>query len=467
MTLYALRYIVDTTDEDIMLYVVDFKLERELEKLLDKLTFKVSRRIDSAGTFFIGFNPNVEIYLTFNNIGIFRGKIKTNDKKEYYTIEAYNCAEILDRTVAQKIYENSTPEAIFTDLINTYTDLIPHTTASGITIQYFVANDYISTIIKKLNDILGWSIYADSSKNIYFQPRGDKINSTIIRRQASSSNAILGKWEKNHNELCNDIQVTGGNVDYITEQTFTGDGTTNTYILNEQPVDIKILINSVEQNKTTYSVYTELKKIVFNTAPVNLVTILVNYNYNYPLYAARSDITSINTYGKFTKILFYNWLTKRSDIITFCNNYIDAYKNPLLSNNILMSAFYTTTFTPGEQVRIVDDLESYDSYYIINKIKLEYLKGIVELNIGSYIPMFVTLTSSMQDRIKELEKQFSKSINYSQSIGIVSTISPELSLKAVNEFSTSVPITYISEDVEQNTGTFLVGTARVGFSDVA
>ncbi len=468
MSAYKLVYIQNevTLIDDIIGYIIDFKIEQELEKLLDKLTLKISRQIDGLGAF-IGFNPDIELYLKFNDVGIFRGRCKTSDKKEWYTVEAYSCAEILDRTIAQKIYEDTTPEAIFTDLINTYTDLTPHTGVSGVSITHLVANDYIGSICKKLNDSLGWSIYTDSEKNIYFEPRGTEENAVIIRRQSSSSNAIFGKWQKDYNEMCNSISVTGSDITISTSESFTGNGVAVAYYLTNAPITINISINGVEQNPNTYKVYPESRKILFENAPGNTLTILIDYNYIYPLYASRSDETSIATYGKFSKILFYNWLTTRYDIITFCNKYLDTYKNPLLSNNIIMNAAYVTIFTPGETVRIVDDIEGYDSYYIINKIKLEYLKGTIELNVGSYIPFFITLQSSMQERIKDLEKSLSKSIAFSHAFGYLSTITSNPSIKSINEFSSTIPITYILDPaVEQNTGTFLVGTARVGFSDV-
>lgn len=407
MAAYEMFYIVGVTNVDIMSYVSDFKLERELEKLLDKLTFKVSRRIDTLAGF-VGFNPNVEILLQFNSIGIFRGRIKTSDKKQVYSLEAYSCAEILDRTLAQKVYENTTPEAIFDDLISTYSDLTPISVVSDIVIDRLVADDYVGTIISNLANAMDWLIYTDSAKNIYFKPRGNTTNASIIRRQSASSNAIFGEWKKDYNELCNEIKVTGDNINYDTQETFTGDGSTKDFTLSEQPVSVKVSLDGVESSKDDYDVDAEFKKITFVTAPASLVSIVIDYSYALPLYAVRDDTTSISTNGKFTKIFFHKWLKTRADIITYCKNYIEGYKDALLSNVIQMNSAYITIFTPGEQVRIIDDLESYDDYYVINRIKLELLKGMVEIHVGSYIPIFSNTQNDIIDRIKELEKNLSK-----------------------------------------------------------
>lgn len=409
MTAYSMRYIIGVTDIDIISYIADFKLERELEKMLDKLTFKVSRRIDSLQEFsYSEFSPNVEIYLLFNNIGIFRGRVKTSNIKEFYEVEAFSCAEILNHIIAQKVYENATPEAIFTDLINTYSDLTPSTGSSGITIGRIVADDTISTIISKLAQTLNWMIYTDASKTIYFNERGSIVNNTVIRQQSGNTNAKFGQWKRDFNEMCNDVRIYGDNINYDTTSQFVGDGVTTIFNIDQQPVSLRITIDGVEISPDLYDVASELMRITFITPPLDTSVIIIYYTYVYPLYVVRRDISSIQTNGVFAKVFIHKWLKTRSDIITYANKYLDTYKDPLLSNDIQMNPAYITIFTPGEQVRIIDDLNGYDDYYVINKIKLEYLKGHIELNVGSYIPIFSNMQKSLQDYIKEIEKLLSK-----------------------------------------------------------
>lgn len=393
----------ETFASDIIPYTIDFKLERELEKLLDKLTLKCTRRIDDLSGF-IGFDPNIELLLKFNEIGIFRGRCKTSNKKEYYTVEIFSSAEILSRTVVQEVYTNTTPEAIFTDLMNTYTDLTPNVTASGTTVERLLADGYISDIVGKLAEALGWLIYTDYSKNIYFQPRGTDISAITIQRQTSGSNAIFGEWKREHNEMCNHIQITGDTVNYNTQESFTGDFSSTIFTLSESPNTIKISVDSTELTPEEYAVAKETKIVTLDSAPASSLPIVMDYIYSYPIYAARQDNTSIAQYGRFSKTITNKWLKTRPDATAYANNYIDRYKDPLLYNNIIMSASYITSFTPGEQVRVIDDLESIDDYYVINKIKLEYLKGVVEINLGDYLTEFIGIQRVLQVRVAELEK---------------------------------------------------------------
>lgn len=426
MVAYEMFYIIGATNIDILpSYVADFTIERELEKLLDKLTFKVSRSIDTLSGF-IGFDPHVEIYLKFNGTGIFRGRVKTSNKKVYYEVEAFSCGEILSRTIVQKVYTNTTPEDIFEDLITTYTDLTPIITVSGTTMDRFIADGYISDISEKLIIALGWLMYTDSSKNIYFQPRGTTTNATVIRRQPANSNAIFGEWKRDHNELCNHIQITGDNINYNTQQTFTGDSSSIIYTLSEMPNTIKIAVGGVEQTTDDYTVAKETKIITFTSAPVSNSTtnITMDYIYAYPIYASRQDNNSVNTYGRFSKSETHKWIKTRPDATSYANNYVSKYKNPLLFNDVTMNAGYITSFNPGEKVRIIDDLESIDGYYVINKIKLQYLKGIVELTVGDYLETFIGIQQVLQIRIKDLEKEdvrFVLAINVNETETLVPT----------------------------------------------
>ncbi len=409
---YNFYYINGSTNINILGYVIDFTLERELEKMLDKLTFKVSRSIDKLDTF-DDFDPHVEIFVTFQEVGIFRGRIKESNKKEFYEVTAYSSAEILNRTFVQQVYTNTTPEAIFTDLISghptggsgSYTDLIPIVSASGTTINRFVSNDYINNSVTKLVNALGWYCYTDSSKNIYFKPRGEIVNDIIIRRQVGNANAILGKWKKDHNEMCNDIRVTGENVNYSTTESFTGNFSTSIFTLNEAPDTIKITLSGNEESHDNYSVAKDTKQVIFNTAPASGIAVAINYDYAYPIFVAREDPASIAQYGRFTKSVINKWLKTRSDATFYCNNYLATYAQPLEYNDITMNAGNIPYFIPGEKIRIIDDIEGIDDYYTINKLKLNYLKGIIELNVGDYVLQFVNLNSILQSRVKELEKE--------------------------------------------------------------
>lgn len=452
MAVYELYYIVGATNEDIMSYVGDFKLEMELQKFLDKFFIKVSRRIvDNA--WFIGFDPNVELLLKYNGTSIFRGRCKTSDIKQFYEVEAYSCGEILSRTIAQKVYENTTPELIFTDLINTYTDLTAVTpSSSGVEIERFVANDYLNTIVSRLAEALDWEIHTDSSKNIYFQPRGTTTNATVIYRTTTTNNAIFDKWKEDHNEMCNYINLTGGEVSYSDTETFYNyTSGTHDIELRQIPDDVEILADGVKIPNYNITILKEIHKIRI-IIDNNVSTLIINYNYTLPIYVERQDSTSINAYGTFKKTITNKWIVTRSDAINFATTYISTYKNPLLSNTLLIHIPYITVFNVGEQVRIDDDVDGYDQNFVINKITLELTKGYMEINVGSYISGFSNIQSMMRSRIQELEKDFSKNIiqlysNNTDSITLTETLTETLDSSLLN--------VDLSDFVETDTGNFM------------
>jgi len=185
---FEIRYIKgSTTNKHFTDYLIDFTLEKELEEMLDKLDLLISRRIADEA-WFDGFDPDVEILLQYGSTPIFRGRVKDRDLKHGYNVEIYSSAEINGRKVANTVYNDQSPESIFSNLISTYTDLTPQTpTASGTIIDRFVATEYVDSLIKKLAEILDWQIWSDAEKNIYLEPRGNTTNSNTIYRQKVSA----------------------------------------------------------------------------------------------------------------------------------------------------------------------------------------------------------------------------------------------------------------------------------------
>jgi len=221
---FHVEYIGDSGSLNITKYIVDFKLEEELEKLLDKLNLKVSRSIENE-TLFNDFLPHHEIVIYFNGSKIWGGRVKDSLKGEIYNLTIFSYGEELGRRYSNRIYENMAPEDIFTEIITAYTGLTPITVASGIIIRRFIAFDYVDSVCMKLAQILGWQLKTDVEKNIYLQPRGYITNvSRTLTRSPSGANAIYGPWEKDHKQLANYLIVKGEDLTYNTSQTFTGVG---------------------------------------------------------------------------------------------------------------------------------------------------------------------------------------------------------------------------------------------------
>ena len=608
---FRIRYIKGTTNEDFTDYLIDFKFEGELEEMLDKLEIIVSRRI-SDEVWFDEFDPDVEILLQYGSTYIFRGRVKDRDLKQAYIVEAYSSAEIASRTVANIVYNNQSPESIFSDLINTYTDLIPQTpTASGTIIDRFVATEYVDSLIKKLAEILDWQIWSDAYKNIYLEPRGNTTNSNTIYRQKASAedlsdesndgtkdgtlavngkigsglyfdgvddyvnilansslntdsfsvsfwiyliaqriqgiigkcgsawwrffvsdssnptsiefdatdevgnvtasnisigewthivgtynnstqilkiykdgeledsaseissmnndenipiqiakeasnringivdevcmfneeisstkvedlynsgngivlipadesglvgywrfepkhNALFGEWKEFHNELTNRVIIVGDKVQYNTSELFSGDDSTISFTLTEIPIDIRVYISDVEQDRDTYSIVATDRIVTFDTAPATgSENIKIGYTYSYPIYCDKKNKTSIDSYGEFMKKMWLTWIKSRKDAINYALEYVEAYKDPLTKNVLVLPIKELANYNVGEEVNIDDDLESIDDNYVIHKITAKYTEGYIKMQVGNTIPTFSTSQGMIMNRIKELEK---------------------------------------------------------------
>ena len=403
---FSIRYLKNSTNEEFKQYLFDFTLEQELGEMLDSLILEVSRSIDNE-TWFEGFDPDVEIILRYGNNDIFRGRVKDRDIKSIYNVEVFSSGEITSRRVANKVYNDSSPETIFADLISTYTDLTPLTpTNSGTIIERFVATEYIDSLIKKLSGVLDWQIRGTANKEIYLQPYGETVNSNTIYRTSSASNAIFGKWKEIHTELINRIIIVGDKILYNTTELFSGDDLETTFILTEIPLSLVVYISDVEQDTDDYTITTSDRQIVFDTAPTTGTNnIKIEYSYSYPIYCDRKNQTSIDTYGgEFVKKMWLSWIKTRIDAINYATAYLDAYKDPLNKNTLLFPIKSLITYTVGESVRIDDDLESIDDTYLIHKITAKYKEGSMKMEVGNDIPNFSSVQGYMMNRIKELEQ---------------------------------------------------------------
>lgn len=401
-------HIKGITENDFTKYVIDFTIEKELEKMLDKLTLQVSRAIDSE-TWFNDFNPDIEILIWYQGNKVFRGRCKNREKKETYKVEVFSSGEVLSRKVANKIYDNQSPEAIFSNLITYYTDLTPVVASSGYTMKRFIANDYLDAIALKLAQTLEWQIRVDANKNIYFEPRGYTTNPNVIYRTPTGANARFGEWEKDQKDLCNYVVISGSEQEYQTEQYFSGNGTQVEYTLYEVPKEIRVLLyisgSWQEQSRTAYSVKPEDKKIVFNTAPPSGTNnIWVIYTYSYPVYVEKKNSDSIASYGTFMKKLHLPFLKSIDDARAYAMDYLSLYAQPLMKNKIVVPMAWINKVNIGDKIRIDDDLDNIDNYFTVQKMKVQYIKGSIELYCGQYIPQLSLLHLYIQDRIKELEK---------------------------------------------------------------
>ncbi len=425
---FGLRYIKSGVSTRFENYLIDFTLEKELEKMLDKLTLKISRAVDDEISWFFDFTPDTEIVLAYKSTNIFRGRVKTREKKEVYTVEVFSCGEIMGRSVANKIYESQAVETVFNDLMTTYTDLTPSSSTSGYTVQRFVAVDYVDSMASKLAQILDWQIRTDGDKKIYFQPRGNTTNANVLSRTSGVTNCLIGEWEKDSKELANHLIIRGADIEYQTQENFNGTGVQTEFTLASKPKSLKVMLSGVEQARTTYTVKPEDKKIIFNSAPPSGTgNVQIAYSYVYPLYLEKTDNASISAYGRFKKNLTVKWLKNSSDATQYASDYLVAYAQPLLRNTVTLTPEWVALVNIGEKIRVDDNLELIDDYFVINKIVFQYRAGKVELSIGPYIPQFAWWGAQVQDRIKEIEKsQTTDMLQLYQGLAESSTVSETL-----------------------------------------
>jgi len=341
---------------------------------------------------------------------------------------------------------------------------------SGITLDRFVAFDYVSSIVGKLTQLLDWQAYTDAEANIFFQPRGSSLSSREIYRYTGKSNARLGKWEYDNQNLCNYVIFKGGDVKYNTLEYFTGDASTTEFTLANRPIQVKVSITAdggktwTEQTKTDYDVDIEAKTVTFVSPPAAAAdNILVEYTYSYPIYIERGDNASIATYGSFKKHIWARWIKTGEDARAYVLDYLSAYSQPLTRNVVTVPMSWIVDLTIGENIRIQDEIEGINDVFTIQKIKMNYLGGKVDLYCGSYIPHMIIWQSQVQDRIKELDQALITT-EFLQ-LTIQSPDGPPLTESlTLTETLTEASLSYINLNAETNDSKFDEGRGDVNDS---
>lgn len=183
-------------------------------------------------------------------------------------------------------------------------------------------------------------------------------------------NLLYGEDVKVTSPKTNILKASSGNwsietilrVDKSIQTLYTGNGTTKDFKLS-QPVndgDITVLINGVKQT-SGYFIKKEVKKLVFNSAPANNASVVVDYSaFDYNLIENR-QITGRSSGAKAV-------IEKVDKRIIGGDEYIQVYINNKQT---------TGNFENGEYL----DCDFYDSSNVLIKVQLLTLSQLKEINV--------------------------------------------------------------------------------------
>ena len=365
---------------------------------------------------------------------------KSITKKEA-EIRSYG-KQIGEIEVRGEIFSNTNPETIVQNMVDNNTDLDFVTgVASGLTLQRYVADGKLVDIITDMARLTNRVWTVDARKNFIFEESSAK---TVPVTYTHGSNARIFETAEDDSELVNDLIVLGENKRYRSQETFSGDGSTVTFTLTNHPVSTRVVVGGVESiAQNDYIVDIELKQITFTVAPASGTdNILIDYEYEKPLYIRQIRQSSINTHGRRAKRLILPWIREYADGVRFVSSYLNVFSRVNTRMKCEVPTF-EHRIKENNVVTFVNAVKSVNSQFLIKSEKWIYPEMITELNGGEFDFNEYEAKKQVLEKIHDLEsaltsvKEIQDYEAAEETLGIVDT----LNIGLVEEFNETIVIT--------------------------
>jgi hypothetical protein len=398
------------------------KVSKGTATISGDLTTSAKLRVgrDESTTYFAGSMDSVRLYKgtpvstaqadkVYNNrnprtVMKFGGRV-TKIEKQIVNKKAkcFSFGKVLSEVeIRGDIYDNQTPEYIIEDLITNNTDLtyIGKGGATGITLEKYIANGKLIDILRDFSALTGYIFYTNGLKEFVFEPnRFAEVDFTFTH----GTNATIYKTSYDDTEIVNDLIVLGENLRYRTEQTFSSTGGV-TYTLNQGAVSTRVLVNGTEKEaEEDYNVDAIGKTITFITAPSG--TIVVEYEYEKPLYIRGTRQSSINQHGVHAKRLIMPWIKNRQDGVRFIQSYLNKFKDIRLNIKLQVPTLFNS-IQENDIIRVKNTIKNIDSQFVVKGITWSYPSNITYLNVGEYSFDFLEIDKQVTEKLHDLEDAF-------------------------------------------------------------
>ncbi len=342
---------------------------------------------------------------------VFSGRVIDKKQITMWDVDLLSNGYELNNIALLNVYENTTPEAIVTDIINNKTINLTYasTEVSGITITKYVAKGYLIDIIKDMMFITGWQLRIDESDNVYFEPRGNVDNGRVL---TNGTDFQIENWEDDNTDMFNHVKVVGGltNVKHD-QETFSGDDNETDFTLDKKPVgDIEVKIGGALKTAgidgtNDYEVDHEQKKIKFVAAPTTgSSNITVDYNHQIRVVVDDQDDDSINKYGEIFKEYQSPATDNFADARALAVGLLSEFSKPKLKPLGFIPEL-DFDLDVGEIVTVVDSIRSITESVIIYSIKYDTQGNRTFIETGRKKIDLMDSLEEIKERIKKLERR--------------------------------------------------------------
>ena len=398
------------------------KVSKGTATISGDLTTSAKLRVgrDESTTYFTGTMDSVRLYKgtpvstaqaekVYNNrnprtVMKFGGRV-TKIEKQIINKKAkcFSFGKVLSEIeIRGDIYDNQTPEYIIEDLITNNTDLtyIGKGGSTGLILEKYIANGKLIDILRDFSALTGYIFYTNGLKEFVFEPnRFAEVDFTFTH----GINATIYKTSYDDTEIVNDLIVLGENLRYRTVQTFSSTGGV-TYALNQGAVSTRVTVNGTEKEaEQDYNVDAIGKTITFTTAPSG--TIVVEYEYEKPLYIRGTRQSSINQHGVHAKRLIMPWIKNRQDGVRFIQSYLNKFKDIRLNIKLQVPTLFNS-IQENDIIYVKNTIKNIDSQFVVKGITWAYPSNITYLDLGEYSFDFLEIDKQVTEKLHDLEDAF-------------------------------------------------------------
>lgn len=275
-----------------------------------------------------------------------------------YDVEASDYSYIFNNKVARRAYSNETLSAIVNDLMDTYVDASygfdTTNVATGPVIDT-ITFDHVSIrkCFEKLQKLTGYSWFVDYEKKLYFQTGlADPAPETITDAGTNTESIQI---DYDTSQVRNAVIVIGSpdgqQSASTTTETFTGDGDTRSWELQDKPsqiVSIKVNgvtkqfsldVNERESDNYIYSFSgASVAQTVNETTLTGGDTLEVIYYARIPIIVEQTDPLSIATFaaldggdGKYEYTIKESSITSKAEANTRALQELSQFARPLVT----------------------------------------------------------------------------------------------------------------------------------------
>lgn len=431
----AMQVTVDGVD--VSAYVISYSAEDSIEEMVDSAQVLLDFRVLSIVSNFRGKTILItEGLVSATERYIFRGYIRgVNNKTVTIELDCKNKLQRLeDREVTASFDRDIDTEAgVISEIaltlitaeefggLNANSSTVQDS-GSELTIKQFICN--ADTVLERLNvlaDVIGYQLYYKASDDlVYFEEIGRTTSDVVLRFNLTGTTNILDipKYDEDASSIVTRVNVNGAKQLQTFTESFNGDGSTTQFSLTYTPTEnTKVTVGS--SVKTRYQLdgvsssgdyYVDVvnNRIIFNTAPSSGTNnVVVEYTTLRPTQVQEVNEDAETEYldGDYVEQTFtFTDLQSVDDARNRAKALLDTLSAPLRSLIVKVSKSVGAVY-PGERVRVIDDVNGIDEYFIVRSVERKYPDPYDEISLGDDRLYKKPTLSDVNERLLKLEKE--------------------------------------------------------------